>query len=80
MMSPQRGECAVMRLMAVHGRLAEKAELQRHRMQQRRRYRARGVEQRYVVLRGRTHMRPFGDHLLGAELPVLPLEGGRATM
>lgn len=32
MMYPQRRECAVMRLVAIHGRLAEKAELQRDRM------------------------------------------------
>ena len=38
-----------MGFMAVHRRLAEKAKLQRHRMQQRCRNRARGVEQRDAV-------------------------------
>src|SRR5688500_12447546 len=57
MMDPQRRERAVMGLMAVHCRLPEEPELQRKRLQQARRYCARGIEQRSILLAGSGQIR-----------------------
>jgi hypothetical protein len=60
MMYPQRRECAVVCIMAIDRRLPQEAEVQRKRMEDRGRYRTRGVDQRCVMLSDAGEIRCLG--------------------